>query len=222
MATSTANEATTIGGFMRLLAHELGNPVATIRMSAEMLVGGSPEELQQQLFDIILSESGRMVNIIESAVYFTSIPPAEAMRIDLESLVQSVIHQVGSSVPITLAIDSGSSRIYGDAAQLSRMLREVLVNALDAGAEGVKVSVADRDNMIVFSVSDDGEGIPEERAAAVFEPFYTTREGQLGLGLSIASRIAELHGGTVTVSATAPPETIVEIRLPVESEQDRN
>jgi two-component system sensor histidine kinase AtoS len=224
MADSTAAPAvngTTLGGFMRLLAHELGNPVATIRMSAEMLVGGTPGELQSQLFEIILSESGRLVTLIESAVYYTSIPSTEPLEIDLDSLLHSVVHQAGTSVPVTVENNSGVTRIRGDAPQLSRMLREVLLNTIDAGATWVKVSVAERGDMVVFSVADDGEGIQQAKWEGVFEPFYTTREGQLGLGLSIARRIAELHGGTVAVAATAPPATVIEIEIPARVEENR-
>jgi signal transduction histidine kinase len=203
-----------LGSFVRLLAHELGNPLATIRMSAEMLAGGAPKELHEQLIEILLSESGRLEALIESAVYFTSMSRGEAQELDLPSLLDSAVQDPEFQVPTELQIESDVVGVHGDPAQIARVVREVLYNAAEAGASQVDINARREGEDILLTVRDDGEGISNVRNSAIFDPFFTTREGQLGLGLSIARRILQQHDGSISVTAAEPQGTLVSIRLP--------
>lgn len=202
-----------LASFMRLLAHELGNPVATIRMSAEMLQSGTPPEMHQQLATMVLEEAIHLEELIERALFFASIGEPSPADVDVTRLFESVAHQFPTA---SITIDRGDHplQIRGDAGQLGRMLSETIINAVDAGASQIRLGATDDDGSVTMTVTDDGEGVEAETAMRVFEPFYTTREGKLGLGSTIARRIAALHGGSAEVRRGTSNGTVVSYRIP--------
>lgn len=200
--------------FMRHLAHELGNPVASIRMSAEMLVGDFPPEMHRELFQIILSESQRLESLIESAVYFASINTVNPGETEIAALMDSVIRQNSITVPVQIQNATGLDVLQGDASQLVRLFREIFQNATQAGASRIGVTLQKEEEGIVVTVEDDGTGVAEEKLPLLFNPFYTSRDGQLGLGLNIAQRIVQLHHGTIDIASTSANSVKVTIRLP--------
>lgn len=203
--------------FMRHLAHELGNPVASIRMSAEMLLGGFPPEMHQELFQIIMSEALRMESLIESAVYFSAIGSPNRQDLDIQALIDAAIRQEEVAIPVRVHSTLNDAPIRGDLGQMARLMAEIIGNAAQSGATAVDITLSDDDDFTVIQVVDDGEGIPEERRVTVFDPFYTSRDGRLGLGLTIAKRIAELHHGSLQIDGVSPSGTTVTLRLPQRS-----
>jgi two-component system, NtrC family, sensor histidine kinase HydH len=213
--TQRSVEPFNIGEFMRLLAHELGNPVASIRMSAEMMVGDLPDDIRGQLSQIVFDEALRLEALIESAVFYTTLQPGTPLQVEVEPLLNSAVQQIETEVPIAVEIDERTPRtVCGDASQLTRMFREVIANAVESGATEVKVRAAENDLESIFTVEDNGEGIPRDKLSVIFIPFYTSRDGQLGLGLCIARKIAELNNGSITVAPAESGGTIVTLSLP--------
>jgi signal transduction histidine kinase len=204
--------------FMRHLAHELGNPVASIRMSAEMLIGDFPQEMHQELFQIIMSESLRLESLIESAVYFSSLGAPAQHEIEFSALIDSAVKQGEITIPVRVHSEIDSDVIIGDASQFARLFREIFRNAMQAGGETINVTLRNEGDLLLITIVDDGSGIVDEKFPVVFDPFYTSRDGQLGLGLNIVRRIVELHRGTVEISRAEPSGTAVTIRLPQSSE----
>ncbi|HVK39533.1 MAG TPA: ATP-binding protein [Candidatus Kapabacteria bacterium] len=191
-----------LGSFMRLLAHELGNPVATIRMSAEMLQSNVPPEMHEQLSSMILEEAIHLEELIERALFYASIGTPSPVDVDVPRLLESVAQQFPSA-PVSIRAAVTTLTLHADPGQLGRMVGEAIANAVDSGATTIELSAEQQNGNIVIRVIDDGEGVGASAASRVFDPFYTTREGKLGLGLTIARRIAALHGG----SAEARPGT---------------
>jgi signal transduction histidine kinase len=198
---------------MRHLAHELGNPVASIRMSAEMLLSDFPPEMHQELFQIIMSEALRLETLIESAVFFSAIGTPNPQPVDLKASVDATLRQCEITIPVRIDSRLDGETVMVDAGQASRLLREVLSNAAQSGADSIDVSLYRDVDAAVIRVIDDGEGIPAERADRALDPFYTSRDGRLGLGLTIAKRIAELHKGSIEIANAVPRGTAVTIRL---------
>lgn len=203
----------TLHYFMRHLAHELGNPVASIRMSAEMLLSDFPQEMHQELFQIIMSEALRLESLIESAVYFSSIGAPNLQPIDLKSIIDGALRQCEVTIPVNIRSELESTTVRGDLSQMSRLMREIIGNAAQSSATALDITLEQEDDMIVIRVADNGEGIPVDRLDRIADPFYTSRDGRLGLGLTIARRIAELHDGSIEVAGAAPSGTVVTIRL---------
>jgi signal transduction histidine kinase len=107
--------------------------------------------------------------------------------------------------------------VAGDSAALEQLFLNILLNAAqaldDGGAAALEVEPAD--GQISVRIRDDGQGIPAEALDRVFEAFYSTREGGTGLGLPIARRIAQAHGGQLRIRAAVGTGTEVEITLPL-------
>lgn len=204
----------TLKSFIRYLAHELGNPVASIRMSAEMLVGDFPPEMHAELFQIILSESQRLESLIESAVYFASITTLNSTELEVAALVDSVVKQNMITQPVQIHNETGSDVLYGDASQLVRLLREIFQNATQAGASRIDVTLQKEGEGVVLTIEDDGTGVVEEKLPLLFNPFYSSRDGRLGLGLNIAQRIVQLHHGSIAITPASSGGITVTIRLP--------
>lgn len=201
-----------LGSFMRLLAHELGNPVATIRMSAEMLQSSVPPEMHEQLSSMILEEAMHLEELIGSALFYATIGAPSPINIEVRRLLDSVAEGFPSAV---IAVRSPDSlQLNADPAQLGRMIGESIANAIEAGANSIELSAEQNDGDVNIRIVDNGGGLPAGADARVFEPFYTTRESKLGLGLTIARRIAALHGGSAEVRSLSPSGTDVSYRIP--------
>jgi signal transduction histidine kinase len=203
-----------LGSFMRLLAHELGNPVATIRMSAEMLQSSVPPEMHEQLSSMILEEAIHLEELIERALFYASIGTPSPVDIDVLRLLESVAQQFPAA-PVTIRSATEPLQLYADPGQLGRMIGEAIANAVDSGASSIELSAEQEDGSLVIRIVDDGEGVGPAAAARVFDPFYTTREGKLGLGLTIARRIAALHGGSADARPGAASGAEVSYRIPI-------
>jgi signal transduction histidine kinase len=203
-----------LASFMRLLAHELGNPVATIRMSAEMLQSGIPPEMQQQLSSMILEEALHLEELIERALFYASIGIPSPVEVDVAHLLESIALQFPTA-PLSVRSSSGPLQLVADPGQLSRMLSESISNAIDSGAAAIELRADSDDGGVVFTVADDGEGVERDAAGRLFDAFYTTREGKLGLGLTIARRIAALHGGTAEARPGPASGVEVSYRIPI-------
>ncbi len=200
--------------FMRHLAHELGNPVASIRMSAEMLVGDFPPEMHQELFQIIMSESVRLEMLIERAVYFSAIGVPTRIETELAGLVESAVKQGEITIPVELHGASSGEIIQVDASQFARLFREILQNAMQSGASRADVTLRNEGALREITIVDDGQGIARDKFPAVMTPFYSSRDGQLGVGLNIVQRILDLHHGSIEIAGAEPKGTTVTIRFP--------
>lgn len=199
---------------MRLLAHELGNPVATIRMSAEMIQSSVPPEMHAQLSTMILEEAIHLEELIERALFYAAISDPTPVDVNVAHLLSSVA-QPYPAAPITIRELSTPLQLHGDPGQLGRMISESIANAIDAGATSIELDARQEGDNIVISIADDGEGVEATAAGRVFDPFYTTREGKLGLGLAIARRIAALHGGSAEAARGVTSGTTVLYRIPI-------
>ncbi len=207
----------TLRSFMRHLAHELGNPVASIRMSGEMLLGDYPAEMHQELFQIIMSEALRLETLIESAVYFCSIAPPNPQEVELASIIQSALRQGEAPIQLDLQTDLACDTINADPGELTRTLREIFLNAEQAEATTLTVAARPDGDDVVITVTDNGQGVPAAKLPKLLEPFYTMREGHLGLGLCIAKRIVDLHHGTIDIGPAAARGMMVTVRFPQSS-----
>lgn len=201
------------------LAHELKNPLASIRSAVEQLSARSREnEDEQTLARLIVRESDRLARILSEFSDFARVDVAERKPIEVEKLIREVTetalrHPVAEGrASITREIVDDMSGLWGDPELLHRTLLNLVLNALQVGdpAQPVRIRiVADalRPDLVPAEVSlgqpvrirviDDGPGIDPEDLPKIFDPFYTRRKGGSGLGLSIAHRAVQAHGGAL-------------------------
>jgi signal transduction histidine kinase len=207
--------------FVATVSHELRTPLAVIRSAAQNLAAGVIDDpaRAKQYGDLIENEGRRLTDMVEEVLEFAGLSgqrrPLALRHVDTVSLVQDVVQSASALIASMQAqadvtVEGDVPLVLGDEDALRRAISNLLTNALKHGADGrwVGLSVTRREGEVHLAVSDRGRGIDAGDLAHVFEPFYRGRHAtdqQIqgnGLGLSLVQRIAEAHGGRVTVSST--------------------
>jgi two-component system sensor histidine kinase PilS (NtrC family) len=186
------------------IAHEIRNPIAAIRGSAQELKSvlrlAGPEA---PLLDLVIRESDRLNRVLTEFLKFSRMPKPQVADCDLSLIVREVADSVrasGNGRALDLKADCGKKTfIKADAEGLRQVFLNIGLNALDAtgGAGPIEFSVSADAAGAAIAVSDGGPGFDDASRERIFEPFFTTKTTGTGLGLSIAKRIVEDHGGTI-------------------------
>jgi signal transduction histidine kinase len=217
-------EAETLGAIGELaasVAHNIRNPLASIRSSAELSLE-SPEEHGAECARDILREVDRVSGRITELLSMTNHGHAEPRRIELAQLLRECVsdHQEGyrrREQTLTLDNQVPQAAVSADARLLKQVFHSLLANAseaMDAG-QGCVVTVRESgpDNVRI-EIVDQGSGIEPEFLGNVTRPFFTTKPQGLGLGLPLAKRIVQRHGGQFSITSRAGAGTSVRIELP--------
>lgn len=211
-----ADQLAAVGELSAGIAHEIRNPLGSIRGSVEILAAElSPEGEERKLMDLILKESRRVNDIITEFLSFARTRPAKPRLVELRPFLTDVARQVcvhvrehGGAVEVTETVDPDDMLIQMDPEQMQQVLLNLSMNALEAmDYTGRLDLVADLDDLNTacrIVVIDTGPGVPQESRADLFKPFFTGRKGGTGLGLSVVKRIVHDHGGHVELST--PPD----------------
>jgi two-component system nitrogen regulation sensor histidine kinase NtrY len=211
----------------RSLAHELKNPLSPIRLSIETLrkAHARSHEEFDALFDestrTILQEVERLRNIVDEFSRFARLPAPTLRKTDLrEPLSQAASLHAEGAIPVRLSVPATPVEAMVDPDQITQVLHNLLQNARDAahaahpdGGGAVTVSVEQKAGTAYIHVEDNGPGIPADQAEAIFDPYYTRKEGGTGLGLAITQRIVTEHGGRIDVESCAG-RTVFTVVLP--------
>ncbi|GIV18279.1 MAG: signal transduction histidine kinase [Armatimonadota bacterium] len=216
-----------VGRLAATIAHELRNPLSSIRASAQHLRSEYASDPNLcEFLDIIISEVDVMNTKTSEFLRFAR--PVEPVfeEVDLHELIHSTasfmkpymgeqhIH-IETDVPAPLLIQA-------DPNQLKEALRNLIINAVQAMPEGGTLHLSAfpaPDDTVCITVKDTGEGIPPEHLERIFTPFYTTKAKGTGLGLAIVQKIIESHSGRIEVQSEVGVGTAVRITLPVHPEQ---
>ena len=207
------------------LAHELKNPLASVRSAVEQLSArAAANEDEQILGRLIVREADRLSRILSEFSDFARVGVAERKPVDVSRLMSEVIETVRRNpaaegrATITAEVLDDMAGLWGDPELLHRTLLNLVLNAVQVGDPGEAVTVrvvadALRPDLVPSEVSlghpvrirvvDDGPGIEAEDLPRIFDPFYTRRQGGSGLGLSIAHRAVQAHGGALIASSNA-------------------
>jgi signal transduction histidine kinase len=219
-----------LGRMAAMLAHDLRNPLSSVKMAVQILGKRAADAEAQELGRISQEQVRYMEDIITDMLTFAR--PGD-LRLEwlqprklLDGAVASVrrrIQEAGAAVEVTCT--PGLPTFPGDASKLRQLLVNLLVNALQAvrsrpSGEGRVSLVADLQfaaggTRIRFRVCDNGEGVDPSEVARLFEPFVTTRTKGTGLGLAIVRQIAESHGGAVSLLPSPSGGACAEVLLPV-------
>ncbi|QSQ27950.1 PAS domain-containing protein [Pyxidicoccus parkwayensis] len=210
-----------LGALSAQLAHELRNPLAAMRGSAQMLAQDVRDEMGQKLTNILLRESDRLARLVEDFLRFARPPEPVRRPVALESLLVETVDMLRAD-PLArdvrmevMAPESLTAAVDPD------QLRQVLINLVRngfqaAGPRGeVKVALARAEHEARIRVWDSGGSITEEMMGHLFEPFFTTRDGGTGLGLSTAHSIIRAHGGAIRVRSNRDEGTEFVVELPL-------
>lgn len=208
-----------LGGMSSVMAHELRNPLASLKGHAQLLaedLEGDGNAKRKAKADRVVAEAERIEALTTSLLDFVRDGPIERAPVAISELVAGATADLPSAARVAVDVKEAPARVAGDAARLVRALHNLLDNAAQASPEAspVELRVAQDGASVVFAVRDHGEGLAAGTEASIFEPFVTTRTKGTGLGLAVVRRIAEQHGGTVTASNHAGGGAVFTLRLP--------
>ena len=213
----TAQRLQAWGEVARRLAHEIKNPLTPIQLSAERLqrrLDGKLSEPEQQVLSksvkTIVDQVDSMKRLVNEFRDFGRLPAAELQPLDLNALVQEVLHLYeAAQTPITLELDASCPPVLGDAQQLRQVIHNLLQNAQDAQEAQallplepvvLRTYFSASAGRVRLSVLDSGGGFAPGILQRAFEPYVTSKTRGTGLGLAVVKKIADEHGARIDIN----------------------
>jgi two-component system, NtrC family, sensor histidine kinase HydH len=211
-----------LGRMSAVLAHEIRNPLASLKGNAQLLARALvPGEPQRTKADLLVSEVLRLETLTNDLLDFARSGELQISDVDPSALVREAAQRVSASgAAVTVLTEDAPASWPLDAARIQQVLSNLLQNAVQASDQPVTARVAREPAGLVFEVSDRGPGIKDEDVPRVFEPFFTRRIHGTGLGLAVCKRLVDLHGGTISASSAAHGGATFTVRIP-RSNEDR-
>jgi signal transduction histidine kinase len=214
-----------VGEFASALAHEIRNPLTSIRLDLQLAEEKLPEDSRARgPLGRALREIERLNRTVSGGLRVARSGRIGEERLDVRVPLERAAHAAapefaarGATLePLPPASDP--AWIRGDAGALEQLFLNLLLNAAQAleagGRAGARLETGERD--VLVSIWDTGPGIAPERLERIFEPFFTTKQEGTGLGLAIAQRIVAAHGGEIRIDSSVGQGTAFHIRLPLE------
>ena len=208
----------------RRVAHELKNPLTPIRLAVTSLRRATEGDSRiTEIIEVLDTESRRLEVMARSFAQFGTLPEGTAADVDLVELASAVARSLNSArVQVTVEHPGELPLVRGYHDALSRALTNIVLNAIDACADGGAVTIIvgrrwhEGRAMEELRVRDTGAGIPLERIDAIWQPYVTSKQGGTGLGLAIVRQTILAHHGLVQATSTAGIGTEIVIALPID------
>ncbi len=212
------------------LAHEIKNPITTIKTFAEYL----PQKLDDKEFlakfsKLIPAETERINNIIHQLLQFSkpSLPKFQQVRI--HQLIQETLTFLNSEflkrrIKLSESYENRETLIHADPEQIKQVLLNIIFNSMEAMPSGgtITIETKNKDDFVELLISDTGCGIPKEDLKHIFDPFFSKKESGTGLGLAIVHQIIKNQNGKIEVESTINKGTTFLIKLPLTKKNPHN
>jgi two-component system sensor histidine kinase PilS (NtrC family) len=206
------------------IAHEIRNPLASMSGSIQILKNDLDlTDVNKQLMDILIRETERIDLLIDEFLLFASPDEKKKEKINLYNIILDILQILkndalwNKNIVPHLALQE-ESFIKGNFNQIKQLFFNIIINALQAMTKGGELKILMDSNhnkeSVKITISDSGSGIPQENIKKIFDPFYTTKEKGVGLGLSIVHKIIENHNGKIIVNSEQNKGTSFNIYLP--------
>ena len=209
-----------LGGVFSGVAHQIRNPLNAITLELELLSQDARESRPVEgRVHAVREEMSRIDQVIEALMRFMRPGQLKIELVAANDLVREVAKGVNEPlIKVECDLDPAAAFVKADRALLMEALRNIVQNAIDAMTEGGILTLTTRlvDGFVEFSISDTGEGIAPEHLDNIFQLYFTTKKNGNGVGLPLAVRAVDLHGGTVNIDSRLNEGTSVRIRLPIE------
>lgn len=206
----------TLGEMSSVLAHEIRNPLAALKGHAQLLSEELPADGKERgRAERIVREASRLEALSEQLLDLSRSGKITRADVAPAALLAEVADEVAAD-RIDVDVTAAPAGFSLDPDRMRQVLVNLLRNAVQASPDGgrVEARVASDRGELTFEVRDHGPGVPAAEAARMFEPFHTTRIHGTGLGLTIARRVVELHGGTLTFTNHPDGGALFCVRLP--------
>jgi two-component system, NtrC family, nitrogen regulation sensor histidine kinase GlnL len=223
-----------VTGMAAMLAHELRNPLLSIRGAAQLLEQQASDE-DRELTQLIREETNRIKTLIDRVEVFSDSGPLETDPLNIHQVLQHVRKMAKAGfcegIKIVEKYDPSLPDIRGNRDQLVQIFLNLLKNAAESVSERngeiiiataynptVRVTMAGQESRIHLplqvTIQDNGSGVPDGVKAHLFDPFVTTKSGGTGLGLALVAKLVEDHGGIITFESE-PGRTVFRVSLPI-------
>ena len=209
------------------IAHEVRNPLNALQINLEILEEEISEvvpDRNSHVFEVIGKIAGELRsldNFVTEFLRFARPPRLNRQAVAVRLLLADLVTFVGpecsrKGVSVSLAVEGGPETVVVDAFQLKHAVLNLVLNALQATPKGgaIAIEAGGDDRALEIRVRDGGEGMSEGVLPRAFDAFFTTREGGTGLGLPIARRIVEAHGGRLDLQSREGEGTLATLSLP--------
>lgn len=203
-----AGKLAVVGEMAAIMAHEVRTPLGILRTSAQLLEA-QPDlgERERELIAYITAETERLNRLVTLLLECARPRPPEFRPHDLHDIIQNVVNLLEakaekSGVRLLTELEAGDPVLACDREQLTQVFLNLILNALDFVPAQGRIAVrtlSTADELIVY-VDDDGPGVAAELRGNIFDPFFSRREGGIGLGLTIVQQIVEVHQGRIQVT----------------------
>jgi two-component system CheB/CheR fusion protein len=209
-----------LGQMAAVVAHEVKNPIAGIRGALQVIGSRMAADARDKpVIGEIIARLDALNRIVQDLLVFARPRELKAEPTDLKTLISSTIDHLKRDpalAGVAIEVAGNGAVVTADAEQLQLALQNVLMNAAQAmGASGrIQVSIGREDGHWTISMADNGPGMPPDIKEKAFEPFFTTKSRGTGLGLPIAKRVVEAHGGRLTIDTPPTGGTVVTLSLP--------
>ena len=202
------------------LAHEIRNPLSSIRGSLEVIRDSKRRKDTIPFVHIALKETKRLNEIVTDFLNFSQFTPKNQNRVRISDVISEAI--VDSTVRsndrnILIKRKGEDFFVIADLDKLKSGFTNIINNAYEASQPNdvIEVNSHQDTKFGIIEIRDHGAGLKKEHLQRVFEPFFTTKKGGTGLGLAIAKNIIEAHGGSISVKSKVNDGTVFSIRLPL-------
>ncbi len=218
--TVRAEKLAVLGQFATGVAHEVRNPLATMKTTVQALVRKEPDGERKTLLDDMGHQIDRLSRVVNDLLAYgrpgEACPQETAIR-DLFRQSARVLTPVAEEAHVRI-YTSGDSRltIFVDPDQVLQILLNVGINAIQACQPGGTVSLrAERNNdQVEIRITDDGAGIPKEHLLDVVQPFFTMKSKGTGLGLTISQQLVESNNGSINIESAPQEGTTITLKFP--------
>jgi len=211
------------------VAHEVKNPLAGLLLYSLHLKEKSSNfsESQTYLVDKIVDTIRHLINRVEQIMGYARPVSLSLHSADLDKIVTDILELLRPQLEanqVQVRLSTGEQTPYAmlDQTSMRGALMNLMLNAIEAMPDGgtLSIDVKQSDKTLQLEITDTGHGISEDEAKKIFEPFYTTKEQGLGLGMPYAKKIVDQHGGTISLSSQPGKGTTISIVLPAGKEVD--
>ena len=228
-AAAAAEKQDLLARLLGRLAHEIRNPLSSLGIHVQLLeedLAGLAPEARAQLtarLDIIQGELHRLDSIVESFLRLASPSALEVETVEVVKLITHVCELLrpeaaAREIEIAARLDAALPPLRADPVRLTQALVNLVINAMQAVERKgrIEVSATVLGGTLALAVRDTGPGIPAEKLAAIFDPYYTTKPEGSGLGLWIAQQIVTAHRGSLKAQNAPEGGALFTLALPLE------
>jgi two-component system sensor histidine kinase HydH len=210
-----------LGELGAVMAHEIRNPLAGIKGFAQLVESADNMEEARLYADKIVKQSLRMESLVNDLLTFARAEQTEQLPTNLTTLIRDCVAltcmEAASTEVDVIYSPPAAVRIMAVSDRIIQLLINLLKNGLQAMPDGGKLQVVleQEKHSAIVRISDTGIGIPAENIAHIFEPFWTNKARGTGLGLALCRKVAQEHGGSLTVSSRTGVGTTFTLVLPL-------